>query len=229
MKCSKCPAPAFLRVDSRIVLCASCWNAVADRMIADLNSVASMDLAPCDVIPAASLVPTGSSAVAGDNSELMCVEPSSIRVLDAGRSGRTDCSPIDSIGRDPVDGAVKAWSPGLRAVTGDNSQSALAPEMAADSAAAPDLSDRLVAVAGNNPVAKEPEANASELRCGFGAKGSSRRGTSRFVPTTSENLDVTAGETAPNSFDPVPSSFDLSIPESIKRDSNNIAPFARLA
>lgn len=54
--------------------------------------------------------------------ELMCMEPSLIRVLDAGRSGRTDCSPIDSIGRDPEDGAVKAWSPGPRAVTGDNSE-----------------------------------------------------------------------------------------------------------
>jgi hypothetical protein len=57
------------------------------------------------------------------NSELMCVGPSSIRVLEAGRGGRTDCSPIDPIGRDPVDGAVKAWSPGLIAVTGDSSSS----------------------------------------------------------------------------------------------------------
>lgn len=38
-----------------------------------------------------------------------------------------------------------------------------------------------------NPVAKEPEANMSGLQCGFGSRGSSRRGTSRFVPTTSEN------------------------------------------
>jgi hypothetical protein len=43
-----------------------------------------------------------------------------------------------------------------------------------------------------NPVAKEPEANVTEARCGFGAMGSSRRGMSRFMPTTSENLDVTA-------------------------------------
>jgi hypothetical protein len=91
MKCSKCPAPAFLRVDSRIMLCASCWNAVADRMIADLNSVmsvpppdishaslsiirpdnahgmnsvTSMDLAPCDVSAAALSSHTGTEAVA---------------------------------------------------------------------------------------------------------------------------------------------------------------------
>jgi hypothetical protein len=61
--------------------------------------------------------------VAATNSELMCVRPSLIRVLEAGRSGRTGCSPIDLIGRNPVDGAVKAWSPGLRAVTGDNPSS----------------------------------------------------------------------------------------------------------
>jgi len=61
--------------------------------------------------------------VGATNSELMCVRPSSIRDLDTGRSGRTDCSPIDLIGRDPVDGTDKAWSPGLKAVTGDNSRS----------------------------------------------------------------------------------------------------------
>jgi hypothetical protein len=54
------------------------------------------------------------------DSELMCVGPSLIRDLDARRSRRTDCGPIDPIGRDPVDGTVKAWSPGLIAVTGGN-------------------------------------------------------------------------------------------------------------
>jgi len=65
-------------------------------------------------------------------SELMCVGPSSIRVLDAGRGGRTDCELIDPIRRNPVDGADKAWSPGLRAVTGDNSELDIPPFLRRD-------------------------------------------------------------------------------------------------
>lgn len=38
MKCSRCPEPAFLRVDERTVLCADCWNEVEARFKADLNS-----------------------------------------------------------------------------------------------------------------------------------------------------------------------------------------------
>lgn len=47
--------------------------------------------------------------------------------------------------------------------------------------------------------AKEPEADAIEARSGFDAMGSSRHVAGRTATTTSENLDVTAGETAPNS------------------------------
>ena len=38
MLCSRCPNPAFLRVDAKIVLCADCWHEVEGRLIADLNS-----------------------------------------------------------------------------------------------------------------------------------------------------------------------------------------------
>jgi N6-adenosine-specific RNA methylase IME4 len=47
--------------------------------------------------------------------------------------------------------------------------------------------------------AKEPEANATDARSGDGATGSSRHVAGRTATTTSENLDVTAGETAPHS------------------------------
>lgn len=46
--------------------------------------------------------------------------------------------------------------------------------------------------------AKEPEADVTDLRCGDGAMGSSRHVAGRTATTTSENLDVTAGETAPS-------------------------------
>jgi hypothetical protein len=61
-------------------------------------------------------------------------------------------------------------------------------------------SDPPVRVAVNNPVAKEPKADVTDLRCGAGAMGSSRHVAGRTATTTSENLDVTAGETAPNSL-----------------------------
>lgn len=38
MKCTRCPAPAFLRIDNRTVLCADCWNQVEARFIADLEN-----------------------------------------------------------------------------------------------------------------------------------------------------------------------------------------------
>lgn len=37
MRCSRCPNPAFLRVDPRIVLCTECWLEVQARFIDALN------------------------------------------------------------------------------------------------------------------------------------------------------------------------------------------------
>lgn len=39
MTCSRCPSPAFLRIDANTVLCASCWKEVEDRFVAALESV----------------------------------------------------------------------------------------------------------------------------------------------------------------------------------------------
>lgn len=38
MKCSRCPALAFLRVDGQTVLCADCWNAIEAKFIEDLDN-----------------------------------------------------------------------------------------------------------------------------------------------------------------------------------------------
>jgi hypothetical protein len=140
---------------------------------------------PAAVLPSLS---SGETA-AGSNSELMCVEPSLIRVLDAGRSGRTDCSPIDSIGRDPKDGVVKAWSPGPRAVTGDNSKASI------------DIS-----VIRHNPITQaveiRPVSNSGRVEgdCSGIKRGvnPTQGGESSIRDRTSGLPDATAGETATN-------------------------------
>lgn len=78
MKCSRCPAPAHFNFGGTSVLCVNCTLAMLEGC--KIDSVASMDLAPCDVVPAASTAPSVPSGVAGNNSvspgELMRSLPS---------------------------------------------------------------------------------------------------------------------------------------------------------
>jgi hypothetical protein len=87
-------------------------------------SLTCVDKSSPHVVPAASLVPTGSSAVAGDNSACGV----------AIRNGGVNTSSSGMLAQDRPDA---------------NSQSALAPEMAADSATGLQLSDPAAPVAGS--------------------------------------------------------------------------------
>lgn len=68
MKCTKCPAPAFLQVDDRTVLCARCWNRITERLKADFNSLTSVSNPP-EASPASDMAPSLIKSGAGSSFE----------------------------------------------------------------------------------------------------------------------------------------------------------------
>jgi hypothetical protein len=232
-RCDECDRPAVVEADPDCFLCELCAEPVNSVTSAssspDVNAVVTVDLAP------------GPSVATATNSELMCVEPSSIRDLDAGRSRRTDCSPIDSIGRDPVDGAVKAWSPGLKAVTGGNSDpvSSIPPAPVhsaprSEKGAAPLLSSALGCVVCDAFDRFGPYMMPCDLEHDLGLHSSSEAmdiaaiRKAALAPPTSSDPEL---ETAISALEADWRSQDASlaeppaIPALLRRSSDNVAPF----